>query len=296
MTEVHKCNNGQKFDKQQRKLVPCEICKRERKNEVRDGILNEQTGNRESLSVHLGIDQRYVSDMYSPDTIIGKTDLYYLEDNSVHEFNAVVEAIMAGLTGGQLPTTSFVMYAGRHAELQKLAYCFLASAYKGLLTVGRVLTAREIRVNKYKEDFDEYYKKDIIVVIMTDDADSVTFGEVQGFMQERSLNNKPTIVLLSNRRNFTLTIGRLCSLSEERYDLGVFIGVNYKQGLDMSEETIKIATKAFKVSNETLGTTQRLEDIMRIPNENLKTTDAEMQSFDMEKFTKGNLNFNGKGS
>lgn len=158
--------------------------------------------------------------MYSQEAIIGTTDLYYLEDNSVYEFNAVVEALMAGLTGGQLPETSFVMYAGRHAELQKLAYCFLASAYKGLLTVGRVLTAREIRVNKYKEDFDEYYKKDIIVVIMTDDADSVTFGEVQGFMQERSLNNKPTIVLLSNRRNFTLTIGRLCSLSEARYDLG----------------------------------------------------------------------------
>ncbi|MEC2463344.1 hypothetical protein P9X10_00335 [Bacillus cereus] len=294
MEQPHRCNNGMVWNRKLKKRIPCEICKRERKNEVRDGIVNEQTGNRESLAVHLGIDKRYISDLYESDRIIGKTDLHYLESNSVGEFNAVVDALMAGLLGGQLPETSFIMYAGRHAKLQELAYCILSSAYKGLLTVSRILTAREIRVNKYKEDFDEYYKKDVVVVIMTDDADSVTFGEVQGFMQERSLNNKPTIVLLSNRRNFTLTIGRLCSLDEARYDLGVFVGVNYKQGLDMSRETIIIAQKAFKVSNEVLGTTQKMEENMRIPNEALKHTDAEMQSFDLNKFTKGNLNFSGR--
>ncbi|PHE64384.1 hypothetical protein COF68_05980 [Bacillus toyonensis] len=295
MSKTHRCYNGKVFtDSTRTAMMPCPDCQREKKNEVRDGMVNPETGKTESLASILGLNKKFVTDMYSDENIIGSADKYYIDHSSLIEFNAVVEAVTSNLTMGNLPDTSLIMYAGRHAKLHELAYCFQASAHKGLMKVGRALTPRDIIVNKYKEDFSEFYEHDLAIVIMTDDADSIAFSEVQGFMQNRSYNNNPTIVLLSNRRNFTLTIGRLCSLDEPRMDLGAFIGVNYKQGLNMSEETIVIAQKAFKVSNEILGTNQKLEDTMKVPNENLRSTDAEMQSFELDKFTTGKSNFGGR--
>jgi hypothetical protein len=291
----HHCYNGMVFaDGSKRRMVPCPICQKERKTDVRDGVKDEETGKVISLAEKLGLSKRFVSDVYSDEYIIGKTDLYYLEKESVKEFNETVDKLISNLVMGRLPSTSLVMYLGRHAKLQEFAYILLASAYKGVLSIGKILTPREIRLNKYSEDFKEHYTNDLEVIIATSDIDNIGFDEIQGFMQERAYKNKPTIVLLSHRKNFTYTLGKLCSLDSERYDLGAYIGVNYKRNLNMSEESILIARKAYEVSNKSLGTNQELEDYYKIPaNNKTNINEHEMQSFDINEYA-GHGTFDGR--
>lgn len=295
MAKDHKCYNGQVFaDSSRRKMVPCPICQKERKLDSRDGVEDETTGKTISLAEKLGVNKKYVSDVYSSEHIIGKADMYYIENDSLREFNDYVDSLTSKLIMGSLPTTSLVLYLGRHARLQEFAYILLSSAYKGILTVGKILTDREIRLNKYNEGFEEHYTNDLEVVIATNGINGDGFNEIQGFMQERAYNNKPTIVLLSSRKNFIYTIGRICSLDGERLDLGSYLGVNYKRDLNMSEENIKIAKKAFMVSNSTLGTNQDLEEEFRIPNNGSKQVETEdIGELDMNNLT-GNGSFGGR--
>ena len=295
--QTHHCYSGRVFkDPANRSLgmMPCPICMKERTKEVRDGIVNEDTGKRESLSEKLGVGKRFTTDVYTDEYIIGKVDMHYLDKESLYDFNNRIDRLTSNLIMSETPKTSMVLYLGRHAKLQEFAYILLASAYKGLLSVSKILTPREITLNKYKEEFDENYKTDIAVVINTDSSDVHALSEIQGFMQERAYNDKPTIVLLSNRRNFTATIGRLCSLDEPRMDLGAYLGVNYRKNIDMSEESVKIAMKAIQVSNDSLETNQVLEDryktINTETNNNKAQQEADMKSFDINKYTGGSFN------
>ena len=298
--KTHTCFNGKVFkDNSNRSLgfMPCPDCLKERNIEVRDGIVNDVTGKKEALAEVLGVGKKFVTDVYSAEYIIGKADIHYLDKESLSEFNDGVSSIISNFVMGKSPKTSMIMYLGRHAKLQEFAYILLASAYKGMLSVSKILTAREISLNKYKEEFDENYKTDISIVINTDSSDVYALSEIQGYMQERAYNNKPTIVLLSNRRNFTATIGRLCSLDEPRMDLGAYLGVNYRNNIDMSEESVIIARKAIQVSNESLGTNQMLEDRYKAVNKEINNKkeqqESDMKSLDLNSLT--NVSFNGRG-
>ena len=294
MVKDHHCYNGKQFaDGTKTTMVPCPICQQERKLDTRDGVEDDETGKKISLAEKLGVDKRYVSDVYSAEHIIGKADIYYLEKESFKEFNTYTEKLIGNLILGKLPSTSLVLYLGRHAKLQEYAYILLASAYKGILNVGKILTPREIKINKSKESFDEHYTNDLEVVIATSDMTPDMLDEIHGFMQERAFNKKPTIVLLSNRRNFMYTLGRICSLDDERLDLGAYLGVSYKRDLNMAEENITIAKKAYKVSNASLGTNQVLEEKYKVP-ENINTDPIkdDIKEFDLNAYT-GNGSFGG---
>lgn len=290
----HVCYNGRVFaDSSRTRMIPCPICQKQRKLQARDGVLDEETGKVVSLAEKLGINKKFVSDTYNPDYIIGSADIYYLDKNTLSEFNEQVDKLVSNLVMGVLPSYSMVMYLGRHARLQEFAFILLASAHKGVKTVGKLITARDIKMGKYDEDFKDHYTNDLEVVIATDDIDKHGVLEIQGFMKERAYREKPTIVLLSNRMRFTTILGMLCSLDSPRYDLGVYLGVNYKKNLKMSEESILIARKAIDVSNKTLGTSQELEERYKKPSKKVKSEEVDMQSIDLESLT-SNGSFSGR--
>lgn len=203
-----------------------------------------------------------------------------MDKHTLSDFNSYTESLLGKLSVGDLPKHSLIMYLGRHAKLREYAYLLLASAYKGVLDITNIVSVRDIRMNQYKEDFSEHYTSDLEVVIITS-GDINAIDIVRGFMQERSFRNKPTIVLLSTRRELTFVMSYLCSLDNPRYDLGLYIGLKYRDDVDMKKEGELIAKKAYKVANEELGTSQ-------VPD--LKLFKRDEEETEKETLKKGSVN------
>ena len=222
------CNNGVILDTSIRKLIPCPHCSEKRKALANEGLAEIENGDLVSLPTILGINNQYLKTKFVYDSIIPEGERLFIEEDSLKFQSDVCNDIYLGLTVGELPSRSYCIGLGYKGMVDRFAYPLLAKAYLSGLTVSRFISCSEYNrmCVSMNSDVDQFYNKDLVLMMIPDGASKADISCAKGLMQIRALNGKPTIFV-------TTWQIEACSLllgypKDESYFLATGVFVQYK--------------------------------------------------------------------
>lgn len=189
------CNNGMVLDEGLRKLVPCPHCSSKRQKLADEGVVELDTGDRESLHRILGVDNEYLTAKLVYDAVVPEGERLFLEEESVDRQRDVLEELYLGLTVGHLPESSYCFGLGNKGRVDAMAYPLLAKAYLSGLKVSKFISCSEYNrmCVKLSDEVDNYYESDFVMMLIPDGASKADIASAKGLMQTRALKGKPTI-------------------------------------------------------------------------------------------------------
>ena len=193
----YKCNNGKIFDYRLKKEIICPHCGDKRETLAKEGLVEDDLGQLQSLPRVLGIDNKYLQTRLVYDTVIPEGERVFLEDESVENQKEVIEDIYLGLSIGQLPSRSYCIGLGNKGRVDRLAYPLLAKAYISGVSVARFISCSEynrLYINM-SDEVEDFLDKDLVLVLIPDGASKADILSAKGLMQSRALKGKCTIFI-----------------------------------------------------------------------------------------------------
>lgn len=181
-------NNGQ--------MVPCPHCSERRKTLLAQGMAMEENTEKEvKLNTLLGVNSRYLSEVFVYDTIIPESERVFLDDGSVENQRSEAEELYNAMVLGMKPEKSYCFGISVKGRIDRFVYPMLAKAYMNGLSVAKCISCSEfsrlqLRMN---EDLDDYINSDIVVMVINDGCTNGDIAAAKGLMQSRALKGNPTI-------------------------------------------------------------------------------------------------------
>lgn len=254
------CSNGQVFDYQLRKMIPCPSCSEKRKELADEGLAESEDGDIKPLARILGIDNPYLKAKFIYGSVIPEGERIFLEEDSVKRQKDVLEDIYLGLSIGELPSRSYCIGLGNKGSIDKLAYPLLAKAYLSGLSVAKFISCGEYNRMCVNMDsrVEDYYNKDFVMILIPDGASKADIASAKGLMQTRALSGKPTIFV-------TTWVIEACSIllgyyESESYFLACGVFVQYKVSKNGKKHS-KYINQLTGVENEVFS-----EEEKEVPN------------------------------
>jgi hypothetical protein len=193
------CNNeGKVLDPTRGAMVPCPHCSAIKKDLLSKGLaVEEYTEVPVSLSSLLGVNSKYLTEVFVYDSVIPESERVFLEDNSYQTQKKEAEELYHQLVLGAKPDKSYCFGISIKGRLDRFAYPMLAKAYMSGLSVAKCVSCSDysrlqLRMN---DDLDDYLNSDIAIVVINDGCTNGDLAVVKGLMQSRALRGNPTIFL-----------------------------------------------------------------------------------------------------
>ena len=189
------CKNGEIFDRNLKKKIPCPYCSEKRRELVEKGIAISDEGTLSSLSYLLGVESEFMKAIYNYDIIIPEGERLYIEKESLDNQRSASEDLYAELTLGQVPKSSYCFGLGTKGRVDKFAYPMLAKAYQAGLSVAKFISCDDY--NRMKLDMSDEIRElitaDFIIMLISDGASKADISAAKGLMQTRGLKGRPTV-------------------------------------------------------------------------------------------------------
>lgn len=236
------------YDKKTKKMKPNPKYLIERQENFKLGY--EVVDNKRIYLADLfGIEGNMIFDTLSLSEIIGTSDMEGISKTSFDNLKKAYDSLIKEVSAGVTPKFSTIFYLGTHARLDSFAYSILSSAYLGGLKVAPLLTPIRLKNLINQRGFEQvYFKSEIVVMFLPAGYTIYDLSAVKGFLSQRSLYRKPTIVLLGSFSEEKQILLNLCTLEQPRYDLGVLLSVTYNKPLT-SDDIISQYTQALNTTN-----------------------------------------------
>lgn len=234
----YQCNNkGKYFDKVERVFKICPEHSALRSKEVREGVT--ESGN--EVYKLLGFSEDYLTYEFDSDSVITKSQLPFLDRNSVDSLKDELSVLMDNIKLGTAPKRSVTIGLDRQFNADTVAVPLLLNAYKAGLTVAPLVSSTDYRVQVQREDnqaltdgnvenFREIYlNREVVLMVIPSGVSEQDILEAKGLMQARAVKGKVTIFLTSRPKEL---LSEICAINEEeanRY-CSYFMGVRYKSG------------------------------------------------------------------
>lgn len=191
------CNReGKILDPNNGKMIPCPYCSQKKKELLDKGLAVEEFSEKEvKLNTVLGVNSRYLSEIFVYDTIIPESERIFIEDSSIENQRTDAEELYNYMVLGMKPENSYCFGISIKGRLDRFIYPMLAKAYMNGLSVAKCISCSEfsrlqLRMN---EDISEYINSDIAIMIINDGCTNGDIAAAKGLMQTRALKGNPTI-------------------------------------------------------------------------------------------------------
>lgn len=241
------------FDRKTKRLIKNPLFIRQREKEMQQGVgLNfkgEVVSSEELFGIVLKDEEKYLKLDF--EDLIGKTHISSIDERSLRNLEKSYQGLLSTLSTGNIPKWSLLYYFGKQANLTGVAYNIQSTAYRAGLKTMPVLTPFLISTLTSRQEYEQYIKADIIVILLPTGEKVYDIELVRGFLQQRSLYSKPTVVLLGGVDQEKYILINLCTLENPRYDLGLLNSVTYKEKLT-PEKQVGMYHKALEVTKKTL--------------------------------------------
>ena len=227
------CNvEGKILNPNDGKMVPCPHCSEIKRRLLEQGMaMEENTVQEVKLNTLLGVNSKYLSEVFVYDTLIPESELVFIETDSIEAQRRESEELYNAMVLGMKPEKSYCFGISIKGRLDRFVYPMLAKAYMNGLSVAKCISCSEfsrlqLRMN---EDLDDYINSDITIMVINDGCTNGDIAAAKGLMQSRALRGNPTIFVS------TWTI-EACSalLGSTRDDSSMFMAypsfVCYKKG------------------------------------------------------------------
>lgn len=193
----YNCNiEGKILDPNTGKMVPCPHCYAIKKELLEKGMaVEEDTGEQLMLSTLLGVNSRYLTEVFVYDSVIPESERAFIEEDSYEMQRRDAEELYNAMVLGMKPDKSYCFGISIKGRLDRFVYPMLAKAYKNGLTVAKCISCSEfsrlqLRMN---EDLDAYINSDIVIMVLNDGCSNGDLAAAKGLMQSRALRGNPTV-------------------------------------------------------------------------------------------------------
>lgn len=191
------CNyEGKILNPNDGKMIPCPHCSEKRKRLLAQGMAVEENSEKEvKLNTLLGVNSRYLSEVFVYDTIIPESERVFIEDASIEYQRSEAEELYNAMVLGMKPDKSYCFGISIKGRIDRFVYPMLAKAYMNGLSVAKCISCSEfsrlqLRMN---EDLDDYINSDIAVMVINDGCTNGDIAAAKGLMQSRALRGNPTV-------------------------------------------------------------------------------------------------------
>ena len=191
------CNpEGKILDPNSGKMIPCPHCSEKKRRLLEQGMAVEETTDKEvKLNTLLGVNSRYLSEVFVYDTVIPESERVFIEDSSYESQRQEAEELYNAMVLGMKPDKSYCFGISIKGRIDRFVYPMLAKAYMNGLSVAKCISCSEfsrlqLRMN---EDLDDYINSDIAIMVINDGCTNGDLACAKGLMQSRALRGNPTI-------------------------------------------------------------------------------------------------------
>lgn len=193
------CNaSGKVLDVETGQMKPCPYCSEKRKTLMKMGLaVEETTGKEEDLWKVLGIPQRFITDKFVYDSVIAEHERRWLDNDSLERQQEELEGIIDLLLLNELPTYSICVGLPIGGRVENVIYPILATAYKNGFSVAKCISCAQYGrlVLKQSDELEDYFSKDIVVILVNEGASYGDISVTKGLIQTRGLSGLPTILV-----------------------------------------------------------------------------------------------------
>lgn len=193
------CNvEGKILNPNDGKMISCPHCSAIKRRLLEQGMAVEETTEKEvKLNTLLGVNSKYLSEVFVYDTLIPESELVFIEDASIDAQRHEAEELYNALVLGMKPDKSYCFGISIKGRIDRFVYPMLAKAYMNGLSVAKCISCSEfsrlqLRMN---EDLDDYINSDIAVMVINDGCTNGDIAAAKGLMQSRALRGNPTIFI-----------------------------------------------------------------------------------------------------
>lgn len=191
------CNTeGKILNPNDGKMIPCPYCSEKKKRLLEQGMaVEEHTDKEVKLNTLLGVNSKYLSEVFVYDTIIPESERVFIEGASMDYQKQVAEELYNAFVLGMKPDRSYCFGISIKGRLDRFVYPMLAKAYMNGLSVAKCISCSEfsrlqLRMN---EDLDDYINSDIAMMVINDGCTNGDLACAKGLMQSRALRGNPTV-------------------------------------------------------------------------------------------------------
>ena len=179
-------------------MKDCPYCSSKRKTLMKEGVaIEDSTGQVEDLWKVLGIPQRYITDKFVYDSVIAEHERRWLEEESLERQQEEIEGIIDELLLNELPEYSLCIGLPIGGRVENVIYPILATAYKNGFSIAKCISSAQYgrMVLKQSDELEDYFTKDIVVILINEGASYGDISMVKGLLQTRGLSGLPTILV-----------------------------------------------------------------------------------------------------
>lgn len=191
------CNaEGKLLDPNSGKMIPCPYCSGKKKSLLDEGLAVEEFTEKEvKLNTLLGVNSKYLSEVFVYDTVIPDSERIFLDEDSVAFQKEEAESLYNSLVLGIKPENSYCFGISIKGRLDRFVYPLLAKAYMNGLSVAKCISCSEFsRLQlKMNDEIDDYLNSDIVIMIINDGCTKGDIATAKGLMQTRALKGNPTL-------------------------------------------------------------------------------------------------------
>ena len=231
--DEHYCDDGLIFNMASRKNEPCPICKKERKETIKENEIKGES----NLEEMLGFGDRVLNKEYEFESIISGVEKVFLDGKSLEHVEDELDRLYGMIVNKEPVKESICFGLGIKGNIERLAYPILVKAWESGYSVGRLISALEYNrmVNREDPEVEELLDKDIVMVWITDGCSSREIDSVKGFMQTRSIRGKGTILVTTWL--IQACSGLLYAMGEPISGLAKPVFVSYKKSSNEEKES-----------------------------------------------------------
>lgn len=231
----HTCSNGKVYDHELRKMVICPVCKKSRKEEIKDNIRGEVPPE-ERLEKRFGFEGQVLNVGYEFESVILDVEKPILEPQSLQEMEESLQYLISTYQSGELPGYSICYGLGIKGRMDRLIYPMMVKAHQQGLTVHRVLSLMEYSqlYQRADEELDDILKAQVVFVVVNEGCTNYDIAAGKGLMQSRSLKGLPTIFVTTWLIEACSAL--LSTVNDEELSLAKPVFVTYRQGYSTNGE------------------------------------------------------------
>lgn len=214
----YKCNNGVVFNPVTKVKIPCPHCSEKRKKIAQGLEKDEETG--KTLSEMLRIPISLTGMRFDPNGVVLRETSHVATPESLENVKATMSSLVSNVTLGVNSEYSIVFNFGGKANISAFVYPYLMQAYKAGLSVAPMVYALDLvamrlefegdylqhKTYKWGDDFRDYIKADVCVVVIDAGASILDILAVKGLMQLRASRRQPTIIITEQWSRHVKTI------------------------------------------------------------------------------------------
>lgn len=184
---------GRVLDYVTNKYIPCPDCEKRRKEEIRTGAVTYEK---------FGLEAPDLTNEFSYTKAVKYSTTMFTKA-SVEKQKAYITKLLQNLEKHTRPEESVCFGLGKHGRPDVLAYAIAGMAYSVGATVAPVITCRklyELSVFE-KPEVSTYINAEILIVVIPVNPTRASLRHSVGIMQERAMDNKPTIFITTYEEN-----------------------------------------------------------------------------------------------